>query len=279
MMSIVQSFCVCVLIACTGVVSAAEQTEQQIHTQLFSPELLMQHREELGLTDEQLARIHSHLDKVQADAAEAQKKLDPVTRKLAELLGAESVDEAAAMKQLEDVFNAEREMKRLHMRVMIRIRNELTAKQQGLAAKFNQERKPDDLQKRLQSKVTRIQQEFQRRAEAGQPPVEAMQLLQSFPEQMQAGRAKEAEAILDRVLKMLDLDQKPVPPLEKRSSRQWPTTSAVLAQVKALEMEDVAWRKIPWKTCLIEGLSASREQNKPVMLWIFIDRPIDDERC
>ncbi len=54
---------------------------------------------------------------------------------------------------------------------------------------------------------------------------------------------------------------------------------ALRTEVAALKKEDVAWRKIAWKTCLLDGLKASREQNKPVMLWIFIDRPIDDERC
>ncbi len=54
---------------------------------------------------------------------------------------------------------------------------------------------------------------------------------------------------------------------------------AVRAEVDALKKEDVAWRKIAWKTCLLDGLKASREQEKPIMLWIFIDRPIDDERC
>ena len=53
----------------------------------------------------------------------------------------------------------------------------------------------------------------------------------------------------------------------------------VRSEVEALKKEDVAWRKIAWKTCLLDGLQASREQNKPIMLWIFIDRPIDDERC
>ena len=53
----------------------------------------------------------------------------------------------------------------------------------------------------------------------------------------------------------------------------------VRAEVDALKKEDVDWRKIAWKTCLLDGLRASREQQKPIMLWIFIDRPIDDERC
>ena len=55
--------------------------------------------------------------------------------------------------------------------------------------------------------------------------------------------------------------------------------AALQSEVHSLKVEKVAWRKIQWKTCLLEGLNASREQKKPLMLWIFIDRPIDDERC
>ena len=54
---------------------------------------------------------------------------------------------------------------------------------------------------------------------------------------------------------------------------------ALTSKVQALKQEQVAWRKVEWRTCLIEGLKESREQGKPIMLWIFIDRPIDDERC
>ena len=55
--------------------------------------------------------------------------------------------------------------------------------------------------------------------------------------------------------------------------------AAVDAAVLALKRDDVAWRHIEWKTCLLEGIAASRAQKKPIVLWIFIDRPIDDERC
>ena len=53
----------------------------------------------------------------------------------------------------------------------------------------------------------------------------------------------------------------------------------LLAHVEALHVEQVAWRKISWKTCLLDGIRESRKQHKPIILWIFIDRPIDDERC
>jgi hypothetical protein len=53
----------------------------------------------------------------------------------------------------------------------------------------------------------------------------------------------------------------------------------IRAAVEALWKQDVAWREIAWRTCLIDGLRESRRAGKPLMLWVFIDRPIDDERC
>ena len=53
----------------------------------------------------------------------------------------------------------------------------------------------------------------------------------------------------------------------------------IMEEIEALRVDDVPWREIQWKTCLLEGLRESNAQHKPVMLWIFIDRPFDDERC
>ena len=54
---------------------------------------------------------------------------------------------------------------------------------------------------------------------------------------------------------------------------------ALKKQVETMRVKEVAWRKIDWKTCLLDGIQASREQNKPIVLWVFIDRPVDDKRC
>lgn len=58
-----------------------------------------------------------------------------------------------------------------------------------------------------------------------------------------------------------------------------PSPEALQAEIEGMKAAKPAWREIAWKTCLIEGLKESRERNKPVLLWIFIDRPIDDARC
>ena len=57
------------------------------------------------------------------------------------------------------------------------------------------------------------------------------------------------------------------------------TPEALKAEIETLKAAKVAWREIAWKSCLIEGLKESREKKKPVLLWVFIDRPIDDARC
>ena len=57
------------------------------------------------------------------------------------------------------------------------------------------------------------------------------------------------------------------------------TPEALKDDIEALKPAKVAWREIAWKSCLLEGLKESREKKKPVLLWVFIDRPIDDARC
>ena len=50
-------------------------------------------------------------------------------------------------------------------------------------------------------------------------------------------------------------------------------------RLQALRVPDVAWRQIPWKTCLLDGLLEAQRKKKPLMFWCQIDRPIDDTRC
>jgi hypothetical protein len=57
------------------------------------------------------------------------------------------------------------------------------------------------------------------------------------------------------------------------------TPEALQAQIEALKSSRVAWRAIAWQSCLLQGLKESRAKNKPTLLWVFIDRPIDDARC
>ena len=69
------------------------------------------------------------------------------------------------------------------------------------------------------------------------------------------------------------------PPAAPKPPADIPTTAQLDAAFDALRVEEVAWRRIDWRTCLLDGLIESRRSSKPVLLWVFIDRPVDDKRC
>jgi hypothetical protein len=64
-----------------------------------------------------------------------------------------------------------------------------------------------------------------------------------------------------------------------RQAKKAATPDSLMAEIEALKAPKVAWREIAWKSCLLEGLKESRAKNKPALLWVFIDRPVDDARC
>jgi len=68
-------------------------------------------------------------------------------------------------------------------------------------------------------------------------------------------------------------------PRSDEAAQQGATPDSLQAEIEGLKVAKVAWREIVWKSCLLEGLKESREKKKPVLLWVFIDRPADDARC
>jgi Spy/CpxP family protein refolding chaperone len=295
------SLCLALIGACCGSLLAEPPKGDPVSAHLFPPDLLMHHRAKIGLTDEQVNQIRSRVEEVGPKVQQHQSQLNKAMQQLSKLLGADKVDESAAIKQLDEVLAIERQVKQMHLRLMIQIRNQLNSEQQKIAAKLKQQIAADlakhtprnkGLEQRMHAKLTRVSKEVESRVQSGQPPHDVAELMSQFPKLMEQGKVREAEALLDRALKMLGLTknssgaEKPKPK-NPQSTRAKPdkvkqstlTPTAVRAEAAALKKEEVAWRKIEWKTCLVDGLKASREQNKPVMLWIFIDRPIDDERC
>ncbi|MSR33087.1 MAG: hypothetical protein EXR99_16480 [Gemmataceae bacterium] len=63
-------------------------------------------------------------------------------------------------------------------------------------------------------------------------------------------------------------------PTDKKAN----SPEALKAEIEALIPAKHVWRAIHWKTCPLEALKASREQNKPVITWVFLGVPTD-ERC
>lgn len=98
---------------------------------LFPPELIMQHQQTLGLSEEQKNFLKAETRKLQTRLTELQWDLQAEVEKLAALMKQEQVDETQTLTQLDKVLSLEREIKRTHMGLLIRIKNKLTAEQQG----------------------------------------------------------------------------------------------------------------------------------------------------
>lgn len=98
---------------------------------LFPPELIMQHQQSLGLSEEQKAYLKTELRKVHTDFTERQWNLQDEMEKLTALVKQNKVDEVRTLTQLDKVLALEREIKRLQFALLIRLRNKLTPEQQA----------------------------------------------------------------------------------------------------------------------------------------------------
>lgn len=98
---------------------------------MFPPDLIMRHGRELGLTDEQKSFMRGEIQRTTTRFNELQWQLQDAMEALSETMKSNSVNEQQALVQLDKVLDAEREIKRLHIGMGIRIKNQLTPEQQA----------------------------------------------------------------------------------------------------------------------------------------------------
>ncbi len=122
------SICFLVLLALCPV--RAQQPDDAIGQSLFPPELVMQHQEAIGLTDEQRAYLKNEIRDAQVKFTEWQFKLQDETERMAALVKQPHIDEKEALAQLEKVLSVERDIKRLQVSLLVRIKDKLTPEQQ-----------------------------------------------------------------------------------------------------------------------------------------------------
>ena len=111
--------------------AAAQQPPQQdpIAEHLVPPDLIMAHQEELGLQEKQKTAIKSEVLKAQPKFLESQWQLGEETQKMIALLRATPIDEAKVLEQADRIMALEREVKRTHLTLLIRLKNLLTPEQ------------------------------------------------------------------------------------------------------------------------------------------------------
>jgi Spy/CpxP family protein refolding chaperone len=109
---------------------AAQEAEPEFAKYLFPPELVMQHQQSLQLKPDQRTAITKEIRDLQLKVVELQWKMQDEAQKLTELVQGSKVDEAQTLAQVDRVLGIEREIKRAHMALLVRIKNLLTPEQQ-----------------------------------------------------------------------------------------------------------------------------------------------------
>ncbi|MGH7701662.1 MAG: Spy/CpxP family protein refolding chaperone [Gemmatimonadales bacterium] len=116
--------------------TAQQPSDDPLAKLLFPPELVMQHQAEIGLKPEQRTTITRGIAEMQAKAIDLQWRMQDATTALATLLSKPVVDQTAALAQVDSVLSLEREVKRVQLTLLIRIKNTLTPEQQSRLAEF-----------------------------------------------------------------------------------------------------------------------------------------------
>lgn len=119
------------LLLTAGWTRAQQPGSDPMSEAFFPPELVMQHQQTIGLTDAQKNFFKTEFRKAQTRFTEMQWQLSDESEKLVAIVKQEPLDEAAALAQLDKVLNAEREIKRLQLSLVIQIRNMLTPEQRA----------------------------------------------------------------------------------------------------------------------------------------------------
>ena len=123
-------------------------------THLYPPRFVMQNQDTIELTAEQRSAITAAITESRRTLVSLEQQRDAATAAVARLVGAPRVDEVETLARAADLMATEAEIKRSHLRLLIRVKNQLTPEQQTAL---------DDL--RSKARTERQQRRRERRAE------------------------------------------------------------------------------------------------------------------
>ena len=107
-----------------------------MHDVMFPPDMILGHARQLNLTEDQKAYMRAEVQKTTTSFNELQWNLQDQMELLHEMMKAPSVVEEQVLGQLNRVLDIEREIKRLHFGLAVRLKNRLTPAQQDQLQKL-----------------------------------------------------------------------------------------------------------------------------------------------
>jgi Spy/CpxP family protein refolding chaperone len=116
------------------IVALAEMTpapDDPFAAYLFPPDRVMSHSLELGLDDAQKTAIKGEVQKVQNKFTDLQFELQGESEKMVRLLQEKPVDEAKVLAEVDRILALEKDIKKMQISLLVRIKNILTPAQQA----------------------------------------------------------------------------------------------------------------------------------------------------
>ena len=184
-------------LAALTVVTAQVRAADPLTDAFVSPNLIMTAHELLGITPQQQTNLQEAFQGTQERMQKLQDQQKAEGEKLAAIASQTPVDEAAALAQADKVLDAERELKRTQLTLLIKIKNMLTPEQLAKVKEIKGH------QASLQDKMREIQQAAQKWQENGGDPAVIEKVKAEVQAAMSSGKPDEALAALDRTLKLL----------------------------------------------------------------------------
>lgn len=103
---------------------------------LYPPDLIMAHSQDLNLQDAQRQTIKNEVQKAQSKFFDLQWQTREETEKMVKLLQQSPADETKILEQADRIMSLERDIKRTHLALLIRLRNMLTPEQRARLQQF-----------------------------------------------------------------------------------------------------------------------------------------------
>jgi Spy/CpxP family protein refolding chaperone len=188
----------------TASATAFGQRADPMTENLFAPDMLIRHADEVGLDDAQKQFIASQARDNRQRYLELQQNLQGQMAALADILRQGHPDEQEALTQLDKVLAAERDIKRAQLTMALAIRGKLTPEQQAKARELRQKYvsemhrpQPSDS---MRAKMQQLQERIKTMQDQGRDPSALIDAAREAKRLMDQGSAREAEAALDKAL-------------------------------------------------------------------------------
>jgi len=119
------------LVAAAARAGAEPEGEDPIAKRVFPPDKVLAHQQEIGLDEMQRQSLRSEMQKAQKKFVDLQFELQGETEKMLQLLEERPVDESRVLGQADRILALEKEIKKTHLTLLVRVKNLLTREQQA----------------------------------------------------------------------------------------------------------------------------------------------------